>query len=213
MAHYSSFNFLFSSRHLPYLPRPFPSSSACHTIKIGGRNVCRAIVRILCGLLLTCFWKKKTRKWAVGISILIIRSGHLLKKLLPAAVKESQTSLRSSSSIELIRLSSSETVSALVPFLFSCLHPTTQLPNNGEFQAERKHLKQDYKQITVAGQDDKALIYYINSHCLSVGLSPSLSLLCWPGVHTAGTPAKSSAPCENMPGLFMWSYATEILFL
>lgn len=120
--------------------------------------------------------KKKTRKWAVGISILIIRSGHLLKKLLPAAVKESQTSLRSSSSIELIRLSSSETVSALVPFLFSCLHPTTQLPNNGEFQAERKHLKQDYKQITVAGQDDKALIYYINSYTLSIRRSVSLSV-------------------------------------
>lgn len=40
-------------------------------------------------LLLTCSWRN--RKQAVGISSLIIRPSHLVKKLLPAAVERSQT--------------------------------------------------------------------------------------------------------------------------
>lgn len=76
---------------------------------------------------------EKRGKRALGISILIIRSHHLPKKLLPAAVKESRTSLCSSSSIEQLQLYSSETYTlwscAISP---PCLHPTTQLTNNGD---------------------------------------------------------------------------------
>lgn len=76
---------------------------------------------------------EKRGKQALGISSLIIRSHHLPKKLLPAAVKESRTSLRSSSSIEQLQLYGSETYTlwscAISP---PCLFPTTQLTNNGD---------------------------------------------------------------------------------
>lgn len=64
-------------------------------------------------------------------------------------------------------------------------HPTTRPTDNGDsgsLWAERKHLRQEYKQIVVVGLADKALIYDVKSHTLSchqsVPLFPSLSLLC-----------------------------------
>lgn len=95
------------------------------------QSQCRQIVRTLCAFFSHVRGERK--KQAVGISIQIIRPSHLLKKLLPAAVKESQTSRCSSSSIEQLRLSSREATYDIWSCALSppCLHPTTQQPNNG----------------------------------------------------------------------------------
>lgn len=121
----------------------------------------------LVSLLLTCSWRN--RKRAVGISVLIIRPSHLLKKLLPAAVKQSQTSLCSSSSIEQLQLSSKETYTlwtcALSP---PCLHPTAQLPNNGDCVWLRLSSEQTseagLQQITIAGPNDSSLSLCVSLH-------------------------------------------------
>lgn len=102
-----------------------------HTIKFGGTN---SVVQS------SVYWVPsshmiltKRTKWAGGISIPIIRSRHLLKKLSPAAVKQSQTSLCSSCSTEQTLFSSSVMYTLWSCGLsLSCLHPIAQLSNVGD---------------------------------------------------------------------------------
>ena len=77
--------------------------------------------------------------------------------------------------------------------------------------APGKHLKQDYKQITVAWQNDKALLCYINSYSpstrRSLPLSPSSADPVLTELAVGPSPLcfqnHIGAPFENMPGLFM----------
>lgn len=130
----SSVNFFYSSKHLPRVSFPIDSPlrmqhNYCPIILGSRSDVVRSSVY---GAPASRMFPEKGGKRAVGISTLIMRPSHLLKKLLPAAVKESRTSLCSSSSMEQLRLSIRE-MFTLWTFALSlpCLHPTTQLPNNG----------------------------------------------------------------------------------
>lgn len=92
----------------------------------------------------------------------------------------------------------------------SSYHPTAQQwsPWVRSNSAPRKHLTQDYKQITVTGQNDKALVCYINSYTPSISRalphSPSSAdpvfteLAVWP---TPLSFQRHISPLfENMPG-------------
>lgn len=155
----------------------------------------------------------KWQKRAVGISVLIIRPRHLLKKLLPAAVKESQTSLCFSSSIEQLQLSGRER-QRVSSTLWSPLHAFILPPKCPTMAAvgsavspPRKHLRLDYKQITVAGQSDKASLCYIHSYPATLRRSPSSADLVLTELPVWSSPRcfqhHVSAVFENMPSLFM----------
>lgn len=187
---------LFSLRHFPHLPQYF---TGFHTIKFGGTN--NVVQSSMCWVPSSHMFLTKRRKWAGVISILIIRSHHLLKKLSPAAVKQSQTSLCSSCSTELTLFSSS-----VMYTLWSCglslswLHPIVQLSNMRLWVAQSRLKENIWSRITnnaAEGQDDKALIYYITSYTLSLRQPvPPLLTQCshsW----------QSSALCEDMADLFV----------
>lgn len=151
-------------------------------------------------------------KQTIGIFILIISPSHLQKKLVPAAVRESCTSLCSSFSIEQLWLSCRETHMLLWSLALSpqCLHPPppnwpTMETVGSSVSAPGKHLKQDYKQITVAERKDKALVCHSNSYppsplpvslsCADPLLKMWLSPLC--------IQHHISASFDSMPRLFM----------
>lgn len=118
------------THHIFHISSPFPQDAAQLVLHfIWWRTWCCTLGCVFMCLLLPSFRGKKER-WAAGIFILIIKPNHLLKKLLPAAARESRTSLCSSSSIEQLQLSSTDHICA---GLFApCLDPSSPLLNSGD---------------------------------------------------------------------------------
>lgn len=150
-------------------------------------------------------------KQAVGISILIIRPKHLLKKLLPAAVEEHQISLRSSASIGQL-WPSRERAHTHCSFAL-CLHPTTLPRNNWDCCVASTPL-QHLRPITngpLCGLGCFALLLYL-PRIVSPPPSPSVSLCLSSSADPLFTEQAVWAESfehhtttlfENMPSLFM----------